>query len=89
MEEGTSKLVFLCEARGKKKITYQWLKDGSTLQGQRNSNLVLNRVKPSDFGYYCCEVRWSDGQNKSEPVKLLSPVSELDVFPREGMSKYT
>lgn len=81
--------MFRCVVRGKRKITYQWLKDGSKLQGQRNSNLVLNRIKPSDFGFYCCEVRCSDGQNKSEPVKLLSPVSELDVSPREGMSKYT
>lgn len=89
MEEGTSQLQFRCVVRGKGKKTYQWLKDGSTLQGQRSSNFVLNRIKPSDFGFYCCEVSFSDGQNKSEPVKQLSPESELDVSPREGMSKYT
>jgi len=88
VEEGTSKLVFRCEVRGNRKITYQWLKDGSTLQRQISPSLVLNQIKPSDFGCYCCEVRCSDDQNKSEPVKLLSRVAELDVLPREGMSKY-
>lgn len=93
MEEGTSQLQFRCVVRRTRKTTYQWLKDGSTLQGQRSSNFVLNRIKPSDFGFYCCEVSFSDGQNKSEPVsepvKQLSPELELDVSPREGMSKYT
>ncbi|CAH3166092.1 unnamed protein product [Porites evermanni] len=80
-----SKVVFNCEARGKKKITYQWLKDKLRLPEQTNSSLVFDSVKPRDFGCYSCEVRCSDGQNKSEPVKLLSRVAELDVLPREGM----
>ena len=83
-----TKVEFRCEARGKRKITYQWLKDGLKLPGQTNSSLVFDSVKPRDFGCYSCEVRCSDGQNKSEPVKLLSRVAELDVLPREGMSKY-
>lgn len=83
-KEGTE-VVFRCEARGKNKITYQWLKDGLKLQGQTNSSLVFDSVKPRDFGCYCCEVRCSDGQNKSEPVKVLSDLAELDVLPREGM----
>ncbi|XP_073252769.1 uncharacterized protein [Porites lutea] len=83
-KEGT-KVVFRCEARGKNKVTYQWLKDGLKLQGQTNSSLVFDSVKPRDFGCYCCEVRCSDGQNKSEPVRVLSGVAELDVLPREGM----
>ena len=83
-----SKVVFSCEARGKNKITYQWLKDKLKLPGQTNSSLVFDSVKPRDFGCYCCEVRRSDGQNKSEAVKLLSRGAELDVLPREGMSKY-
>ena len=87
-KEGT-KVVFRCKARGKNKITYQWLKDGLKLvPEQTNSSLVFDSVKPRDFGCYCCEVRCSDGQNKSEPKKLLSWVAELDVLPREGMSKY-
>lgn len=83
-----SKVVFRCEARGKNKITYQWLKDKLMLLEQTNSSLVFDSVKPCDFGCYSCEVRCSDGQNKSEPVKLLSRAAELDVLPREGMSKY-
>ena len=81
-KEGT-KVVFRCEARGKDKVTYQWLKDGIKLQGQTNSSLVFDSVKPRDFGCYCCEVRCSYG-----PVKVLSGLAELDVLPREGMSKY-
>ena len=84
-KEGT-KVVFRCEAGGKNKITYQWLKDKLKLPGQTNSSLVFDSVKPRDFGCYCCEVRCSDGQDKSEPV--LSSEVELDVLPREGMSKY-
>ena len=86
-KEGT-KVEFRCEARGKRKITYQWLKDRLKLPVQTNSSLVFDSVKPRDFGCYCCEVRCSDGQNKSEPVMLLSRVATLDVLPREGMSKY-
>ena len=81
-------MQFRCKAKGKRKITYQWLKDGVTLSGQKSSDLVLDQVKPRDFGCYSCEVRCSDGQNKSKTVKL-SDVAKLDVSPREGMSKYT
>lgn len=85
-KEGT-KVVFRCEAKGKRKITYQWLKDGLMLPRQTNPNLVFDSVKPSDFGYYCCEVTCSDaGRNKSEPVK--SKVAKLEVLPCEGKSKY-
>ena len=83
-----SKVVFRCEARGKNKITYQWLKDKFKIPKQTNSSLVFDSVKPRDFGCYCCEVRCSDRKNKSESVKVLSRPAELDVLPCEGMSKY-
>ena len=80
-------MQFRCKVRGKGKITYQWLKDGVPLSGQKSSDLVLDEVKPRDFGCYWCEVRCSDGQNKSKTE--LSREAKLDVLPREGMSKYT
>ena len=80
-------MQFRCKVRGKRKITYQWLKDGVPLSGQKSSDLVLDEVKPRDFGCYWCEVRCSDGQNKSKTE--LSHKAKLDVLPREGMSKYT
>ena len=84
-EEGT-KVEFRCKASGKGTIRYQWFKDGTKLEGRTNSSLVFDSVKPYDFGCYCCEVRCSDGQNKSEPVK--SHEAELEVLPRKGESKY-
>ena len=79
-------MLFRCKARGKGKITYQWLKDGSKIPGQKSSNLIFDPVNPRHFGCYCCKVRCSDGQNWSEPVK--SHAATLNVLPREGMSKY-
>ena len=81
-------MLFQCKASGKRKIAYQWLKDGVPLSREKSSNLVFDQVKPRDFGCYSCEVRCSDGQNKSKTLKL-SHEAKLDVLPREGMSKYT
>ena len=84
-EEGTI-VEFRCKVIGKGTISYQWFKDGIKLQGRTDSSLVFDSVKPCEFGCYCCEVRCSDGKNKSEPVK--SNVAELEVLPCKGKSKY-
>lgn len=84
--EEDTKVVFRCKGSGKGTISYQWFKDGIKLRGRTDSSLVFDSVKPCDFGCYCCEVRCSYGQKKSESVK--SNVAELEVLPREGKSKY-
>jgi len=68
---------------GKKKVIYQWLKDGTEIQGQNGSSLVLDPVKLRDFGCYACRVKGADGSACVE-----SSPATLDVTPRDGASKY-
>ena len=46
-------------AKGAKKITYQWQKDGEDLPGQTKSTLRIKKTTPNDRGVYT--VRVSDG----------------------------
>jgi Immunoglobulin domain len=50
---------FSVAARGAKKITYQWQKDGVILPGQTKSTLRIKKTTPNDRGVYT--VRVSDG----------------------------
>ena len=84
-KEGST-VEFKCKVQGKKKVLYQWLKDGAEIQGQNSCTLVLDSVKLRDFGCYACEVRYADSQLGSECVE--SSPAELDVTPCDGMSKY-
>jgi hypothetical protein len=43
---------FSVVARGAKKITYQWQKDGVNLPGQTKSTLRIKKTVPSDWGRY-------------------------------------
>lgn len=78
-----SRVEFKCKVHGKKKVSYQWLKEGTEMQGQNGSSLVLDPVKLRDFGCYACKVKGADGSDCVE-----SSPATLDVTPRDGMSKY-
>ena len=39
-------------AKGAKKITYQWQKDGVNLPGQTKSTLRIKKTVPADWGRY-------------------------------------
>jgi hypothetical protein len=43
---------FSVVARGAKKITYQWQKDGVNLSGQTKSTLRIKKTMPADWGRY-------------------------------------
>jgi len=77
-QEG-SRMEFKCKVHGKKKVIYQWLKDGTEIQGQNGSSLVLDPVKLRDFGCYACRVKGADGSACVE-----SSPATLDVTPRDG-----
>lgn len=47
-----SKVSFSVVAKGAKKITYQWQKDGEDLAGQTKSVLQIKKVTPIEWGRY-------------------------------------
>jgi hypothetical protein len=54
-----AQVSFSVVAKGAKKITYQWQKDGEDLPGQTKSTLRIKKTTPNDRGVYT--VRVSDG----------------------------
>jgi len=84
IKEGSKvELVFKCKARGSKRLTYQWYKDDTLLQGKNEGTLVLKTVLP-DFGWYKCVASCKDNSS----IRVESSPAELDVIPRDGKSKY-
>ena len=79
-----SRVEFECNISGETEVRYQWFKDDSKIQGQRNSSLVLDPVKVEDFGNYKCEVKYDDGDSEKCVTSLPA---ELDVIPSDGMSE--
>ncbi|XP_020605225.1 uncharacterized protein LOC110044046 [Orbicella faveolata] len=81
VKEGSKvELVFKCEARGNSKLTYQWYKDGTVLQGEDEGTLVFKSVTLFDFGWYKCVASCED----SSSLNVKSSPAELDVVPRDG-----
>ena len=79
-----SRVKFECNISGETEVRYQWFKDDSKIQGQRNSSLVLDPVKVEDFGNYKCEVKYDDGNSEKCVTSLPA---ELDIVPSDGMGK--
>ena len=74
-----SRVEFKCNVHGKNtKVFYQWVKDGTEMQGQNNSSLVLGCVELRDFGCYVCHVSDANGD-------CIKSSAVLDVAPRVGM----
>lgn len=79
-----SRVEFKCNISGELEGRYQWFKEDSMMDGQRNSSLVLDPVKMEDFGNYKCEVKYDD----ADSVKCVTSLpAELDIVPREGMER--
>ena len=76
-------LVFKCIARENSKLSYQWYKDGTELQGKDESTLVHKSVTLPDFGWYKCVAICKDSDNSVQSLPV-----ELDVTPRDETSKY-
>ena len=79
-----SRVEFECNISGETEVRYQWFKDDSKIQGQRNSSLVLDPVRLENFGNYKCEVKYDDGDSEKCVTSLPA---ELDVIPSDGMSE--
>ena len=77
------KFTCKCTVQGKYQVQYQWFKDGTELQEQSNSSLILDSVKMHDFGCYRCCITHKGGH--SEVIR--SEPAVLEVAPCDGMSK--
>lgn len=75
-----SRVEFKCNVHGIRKVFYQWVKDGTEMQGQNNSSLVLGCVELRDFGSYVCHV-----SDANADCIIKSSAALLDVAPRDGM----
>ena len=62
---------FSVAARGAKKITYQWQKDGVNLPGQTKSSLRIKTTTAGDRGWYSVLVSSGATNLESETVALL------------------
>ncbi|MFP4259726.1 MAG: immunoglobulin domain-containing protein [Opitutales bacterium] len=62
--------AFLVEASGEEPITYQWIKDGSDLDGATDTLLSLNAVSLAEAGLYRVRVSNEGGDVLSDEVTL-------------------
>jgi len=77
VKEGSKvELVFKRKARGKSKLTYQWFKDRTVLQGEDEGKLVFKSVTLLDFGWYMCVASCKD----SSSLSVESSPAELDTY---------
>jgi hypothetical protein len=69
---------FVVAANGTPPLTYQWLKDGTSLSGATAETLAFNPAQPADAGSYTVIVTNGAGTVTSTPAILtLSPGSRL------------
>ena len=88
VDEG-SKVILECKLeKNSQHFLYQWYRDdGSEVNGEDESVLVLNPVELKDFGSYHCRVSYIDPSGESKCTKP----AKLEVRPipgRNGMSEY-
>jgi len=67
--------VFAVGASGAAPLSYQWLKDGATMNGRTSSSLVLSNVSGTDAAGYSARVSNSAGTNTSQSA-VLTVVSQ-------------
>jgi len=57
-------------------LTYQWQRNGATLEGQTNSVLALENVSVGDAGLYTCDVTQSGGETVPTRAASLSVAAD-------------
>ena len=79
---------FSVVARGAKKITYQWQKDGVNLSGQTKSTLRIKKTTPADWGRYGVVVSSGSTTLESKTCVLVvqkSFAAESEPFDDPGL----
>lgn len=59
--------------------TYQWLKDGSEIDGQTGNSLAIYAMTPADFGSYRVRVTNTVGSALSAPVSINSAPAAPEI----------
>ena len=62
-----------CMALGGPSVFYQWLMDGSDLEGENSSTLMLRDVNASTGGVYTCVASNSAGNNSADVSVFITP----------------
>ena len=76
VEEGSMLELEVGVANATGIVTYQWVKDTVAICGETNSSYVIDRVDPSDSGYYSCVV-----EDASKAVLFSPPaVYRVEAF---------
>src|SRR3989442_5853865 len=58
-------------------LTFQWFRNGVAMDGQTNSDLVLEGVDIGDVGYYTCNISKDGGESVPTRTASLNPVTAL------------
>jgi hypothetical protein len=69
--------TFTVTAVGNPAPTYQWIKDGSNLNGKTAASLLLSNIQMTDAGLYSVRVSNSLGLTTSTPAQLGVQASEV------------
>ena len=67
--EGTT-TEFRIVATGKRPVSYQWLKNGTPIDGANSNRLTLTRVTPAEAGIYSVKVSNDQGDSTSDEAEL-------------------
>ncbi len=82
-DEGDDNIRFTVVATGIPEPTYQWKRNGSSLNGQTSATLDLDNVTPSNNGTYTVDVINPVATVTSDPVTLtVNGRPSVSVFPR-------
>ena len=76
---------FTCSSLGGPEATYQWSKDGSVLEGENSTLLVISNVSTSSGGIYTCNASNTEGYNTASGALFMHPFFTLqpaDVLSR-------
>jgi hypothetical protein len=68
-----------CNGAGRPPLTYEWKKNGVTLDGQTSSTLTLTNITTSDIGQYECIPSNIDGNHNSSIIQLLIRLPSQDI----------
>jgi hypothetical protein len=84
--EGTT-AVFQIVATGKRPVSYQWMKNGTAIDGATSNRLTLTRLVPGDAGIYSVTVSNDQGEATSEGAQL--EIEELGAITSGLVAHYT
>ncbi len=68
-----SPINLTCTAEGSPAPSYLWYKDGALIPGETRAYLYIEETAPDDRGNYTCVAINAEGQEESEPARIIIP----------------